>query len=126
MSLRAFLRRHKEGEEVAAAAISLNLLWQGLAAAGLVGAAFAAAAVMSTSTYHPNFTLSTKGAAFLTRNEGLRLWPYNDPYNCTVGVGHLIHYGRCSTGDYSRWRVTYSQAMTMLMHDSGWASRCVN
>jgi GH24 family phage-related lysozyme (muramidase) len=41
-------------------------------------------------------TLSTRGAAFISRFEGVVLRLYNDPVgHCTVGIGHLVHHGRC-------------------------------
>jgi GH24 family phage-related lysozyme (muramidase) len=40
--------------------------------------------------------LSNAGAAFIARFEGLILHLYNDPVgHCTVGIGHLVHHGRC-------------------------------
>ena len=40
--------------------------------------------------------LSTRGAAFVSRFEGVILHLYNDPVgHCTVGIGHLVHHGRC-------------------------------
>lgn len=40
--------------------------------------------------------LSNPGAAFIARFEGLILHLYNDPAgHCTVGIGHLVHHGRC-------------------------------
>jgi len=125
----AAVRRHKHAIETLAEAVGINIAWRVIATVLAASAASAAITAVTTeqhATYHPSFALSTKGAAFLTRNEGLRLSPYNDPFNCTVGVGHLIHYGRCSSGDYVRWRISNAQAMTLLMRDSGWASRCIN
>lgn len=40
--------------------------------------------------------LSTRGAAFVSRFEGVVPQLYNDPVgHCTVGIGHLVHHGRC-------------------------------
>ena len=40
--------------------------------------------------------LSNAGAAFIARFEGCILHLYNDPVgHCTVGIGHLVHHGRC-------------------------------
>jgi len=126
--LREFVRRHRRDEEAAVEAVGINLAWRlfaGVLASSIASAAITAAVTEHAATYHPSFVLSTKGAAFVARNEGLRLTPYNDPFNCTVGVGHLIHYGRCTSNDYARWRITSRQAMTLLAHDAGWASNCV-
>lgn len=48
--LRRFLARHKRGEEAAAEAVALDLLWTFLRYAGLFGAGVATAAVASTVT----------------------------------------------------------------------------
>ncbi len=129
--LGAFARRHKHAEEAAAEAVAVNLVWT-FAKRFLFGAAVAGAATFATvqfsggPTYHPTEPLSTKGAAFVTRYEGVRYRPYNDPFNCTVGVGHLIHMGACSTADYARWTITPAQATTLLLHDAGSATACVH
>jgi lysozyme len=40
--------------------------------------------------------LSNAGTAFIARFEGCVLRLYNDPAgHCTVGIGHLVHHGRC-------------------------------
>ncbi len=125
----AFLKRHKKEEEGAAVTLGVEILWTVLRRLGIFGAGVAAAAVFtlatSHSTYHPSFSLSTKGAAFITRNEGVRYGPYNDPYNCTVGVGHLVHHGPCTAFDYAHWRISPAQAQTLLLHDAGWAENAV-
>lgn len=124
--LRAFLSAHREQERVALSAITLDLLWTTARWFGLFGAGLATAAIFTSSTpYHPQFQLSTKGIAFIERNEGLRLTPYNDPFNCTVGVGHLIHMGACSASDYSRWRLSMAQASALLVQDSQTAQNAV-
>lgn len=123
----AFARRHKQAVEELAISAGMAIGWR-LVGAAMFGAGVAGAAVLASSssvTYHPGFSLSTKGAAFLTRHEGVRYSPYNDPFNCTVGVGHLIHYGGCSVSDYGRWRITPAQATALLMHDSAGAASCI-
>jgi len=41
-------------------------------------------------------SLSNPGANFIARFEGMVLHLYNDPAgHCTVGIGHLVHHGRC-------------------------------
>jgi lysozyme len=124
--LRGFSRRHRHSEEVAAEAVGLNLVWAAARWLGLIGAGAAAAAIATTSsaTYHPTFALSTKGAAFITRHEGIRLSPYNDPFNCTWGVGSLRHYGRCAASEYNL-RLTYAQAMALLVRDASRFTSCV-
>jgi GH24 family phage-related lysozyme (muramidase) len=98
-----------------------------LLAASAASAAVAVFATQTSTVYHPIAPLSTKGAAFIARNEGLRLRPYFDgAVACTVGVGHLIHYGGCTAYDYAHWTLTYPQAMTLLIHDAGRATACVH
>lgn len=42
-------------------------------------------------------TLSDTGARLMRVNEGFKPNPYNDSAgNCTVGIGHLIHFGKCN------------------------------
>lgn len=127
----AFVRRHKTSEEATVEAAGADVVYSILKRVGIFGAGIASAAVLSTvtgsgPTYHPTFPLSTKGAAFITRNEGVRYTPYNDPYNCTVGVGHLIHMGVCSASDLAAWKLTPTQATSLLMHDAGSATSCVH
>lgn len=126
----AFVRRHKHAEEATVEAAGLDLLWAFLRGAGLFTAGIASAATIASvtsngPTHHPTFALSSKGAAFIARNEGVRYTPYNDPYNCTVGVGHLIHMGRCSASDLATWKLTPTQATSLLMHDSSTAANAV-
>src|SRR4051812_46191023 len=41
--------------------------------------------------------LSARGEAFIAHFEGLRTSLYNDPAgHCSIGVGHLVHLGRCN------------------------------
>jgi GH24 family phage-related lysozyme (muramidase) len=52
--------------------------------------------------------LSEEGLAFLVRHEGRRNRPYQDALgHCTVGVGHLLHLGRCTEAELQR---VYSDA----------------
>lgn len=129
--LGAFVRRHKVTEEALGEAIAIDLA-RSIVKYVVGGAAVASAATLTTlalqpgPTHHPNLSLSVKGAAFVTRNEGVRYAPYNDPLNCTVGVGHLIHYGKCSNYDLTHWKISPAQSAVLLMHDSAGASSCVN
>lgn len=123
-----FFRRHREGEEIVGAAVGLNIIWQLLVGAGVFAAGFAAAATLSTSPAarpNANLSLSIKGAALLTRHEGVRYTPYNDPYNCTYGVGSLIHYGVCTPYDYAHYKLTPASAIALLMRNAGSAESCV-
>jgi lysozyme len=47
---------------------------------------------------------SRKGRDFLAREEGIRLYAYNDSAgNATFGVGHLIHLGPVTDADRHKW-----------------------
>ena len=45
--------------------------------------------------------------------------PYNDPVNhCTIGYGHLIHYGPCTPFDHEKWgQLTEKEAKQLLRKD---------
>lgn len=121
--VRAFLRRHREA---LIEAFGMDAVYFALRMIGLFGAGAASAAIVAvstqTSTYHPSYSLSVRGAAFITRYEGSVSHLYNDPYNCTIGVGHLVHMGVCNAPDYKRWPgLTQAQATSLLMHDAATA-----
>lgn len=123
---------HKRGEEEAEVAVSVSFLALRLAPLLGIGAAAASAATFALTTtspvYHPPFTLSQRGAALITRFEGVRYHPYNDatrPPVCTVGVGHAFRpFHPCSTAEF-RETFTPAQVTTLLMHDVSWAEQCV-
>ncbi len=98
-----------------ALAVAALVLVTGLPAAQAAGAARVPAARLS---------FSARGAAFVAAFEGFVPTAYDDPGgNCTIGFGHLIHLGRCSTGDRSRWgTISRSRALTMLRSDAGSAA----
>jgi len=63
--------------------------------------------------------LSDQGAKFIADHEGLRLEPYNDPFHCTIGIGHLIHKGVCTSADRAKWgRLTEAQAYDLFRSDA--------
>lgn len=64
--------------------------------------------------------LSTKGAKFIARWEGMVLHPYNDPVGyATVGVGHLLHRSKVTALDRIRWmRFKKSDAYALLQKDA--------
>lgn len=63
--------------------------------------------------------LSDQGAAFIGSHEGLRLEPYNDPFHCTIGIGHLIHKGTCTSADFAQYKgFTEQQAFDLFRSDS--------
>jgi GH24 family phage-related lysozyme (muramidase) len=64
--------------------------------------------------------LSTKGAKFIAREEGMILHPYNDPVGyATVGIGHLLHRSRVTLLDKIRWaRFRQADAYKLLQKDA--------
>jgi lysozyme len=65
--------------------------------------------------------LSPKGANFIGRFEGTVLHLYNDPVgHCTIGIGHLVHHGRCNgsePGEFKRG-ISKERAAELLMQDT--------
>ena len=49
------------------------------------------------------------------------LKPYNDadrgPTNCTIGIGHLIHAGKCTADDFQHWKGATAESLLRLFHD---------
>lgn len=131
---KSWFSRHQHTLETVGEAIAIDFGWGLLRKLWLmlvVGTASAAITLAtSTSTVpavHPTQPLSTKGAAFITRFEGVRDRPYNDARRaCTAGVGHLIHLGPCTAGDIARWTLTPAQATTLLLRDATSATACVH
>ncbi len=130
MSLLTFVKRHRRGEERIAEGIGISFAWR--AAMVAFGASAASAAITYTAAqpaavYHPGFALSVKGAAFITRNEGVRYRPYNDPSGkpiCTVGVGHVLAWRACTPGELAE-TYTPAQVTALLLHDTSSAASCV-
>jgi lysozyme len=66
--------------------------------------------------------ISPEGLAFIARNEGCVLHPYDDggpgKGNATIGVGHLIHLGPVTQADVQKYRgFTEADAMKLLHSD---------
>lgn len=62
--------------------------------------------------------LSAAGERFIAGFEGVVLRPYNDPWNATVGIGHLIHPGPVTQADVARYRrFSYADALALLAVD---------
>jgi GH24 family phage-related lysozyme (muramidase) len=63
---------------------------------------------------------SAAGAAFVAAYEGYRATAYDDAGgHCTIGYGHLIHRGRCSTQDARRWgSLDRDRAVALLWQDA--------
>jgi GH24 family phage-related lysozyme (muramidase) len=65
--------------------------------------------------------LSRKGAKFIGTYEGYVGKPYNDPVgHCTVGYGHLLHLGACTSADFSRYGsgLDAAEALRLLRRDA--------
>jgi len=71
-----------------------------------------------------NLSLSSSGLAALIRHEGVVKHYYNDPFNCTYGVGTFVHYGKC-TAQEVRTPVTDAQIAKQLQDRIDIASRAV-
>lgn len=64
--------------------------------------------------------LSENGAQLIAEFEGVALTRYNDPVgHCTVGIGHLLHYGYCDyrAGEFDLG--SYEEAWALLIADCG-------
>lgn len=76
----------------------------------------------------PALRLSEKGAMFIARFEGVRLKLYDDPAgHCTIGVGHLVHRGRCNGREPAAFKrgLTRAQAYALLQEDARKAESAV-
>lgn len=64
---------------------------------------------------------SDNGLDLIAEFEGFVDHLYNDPANhCTIGIGHLVHLGRCGGGgSEEQWRngISYSEAVHLLQED---------
>jgi lysozyme len=72
--------------------------------------------------------LSRKGAAFIARFEGIVVRLYNDPAgHCTIGVGHLVHHGRCDGSEPAEFRrgITRQRAFELLQEDAAEVARAI-
>jgi GH24 family phage-related lysozyme (muramidase) len=65
-------------------------------------------------------TFSSAGASFIAYYEGFEPTPDEDPTgNCTIGYGHLIHRGACTSVDYEDWgTITRSRGLDLLREDA--------
>ena len=72
--------------------------------------------------------LSRDGAAFIARFEGCILRLYNDPAgHCTIGIGHLVHQGRCDGSEPAEFRrgITRERAYELLQEDAATAAAAI-
>lgn len=74
--------------------------------------------------------MSDHGLAFLIGWEGARSKPYDDGGpgrgNCTVGVGHLIHYGPCTQAELDQPALSLTEINRLLRADVGRFEASVN
>lgn len=74
--------------------------------------------------------MSDAGLAFLIKWEGARSKPYDDGGpglgNCTVGVGHLIHYGPCTQAELDQPPLSLAEINRLLLADVARFETAVN
>jgi GH24 family phage-related lysozyme (muramidase) len=75
----------------------------------------------SARTLPAGLSFSTRGVEMLKKFEGLITHPYNDDPadpNCTIGYGHLIHAGRCTSADDREYgTISVARATALLRSD---------
>jgi lysozyme len=67
-----------------------------------------------------HFSLSSDGIHFIKRHEGSRRKLYNDSQgHCTIGVGHLVHKGKCDGSEPDNFRrgLTEDEVTDLLRAD---------
>lgn len=71
--------------------------------------------------------LSRNGAAFIGGFEGFRSECYDDAAgNCTIGYGHLVHYGNTTDADRNHWgTISRAKAAQLLQADASHAAAAV-
>jgi GH24 family phage-related lysozyme (muramidase) len=64
--------------------------------------------------------LSIDGAAFIAAWEGFVDHCYDDSKgHCTIGVGHLVHFGATTQHDRDAWKtITHAHALALLQADA--------
>jgi GH24 family phage-related lysozyme (muramidase) len=75
------------------------------------------------------FSLSHKGFNFIRQHEGNVLHLYDDPAgHCTIGVGHLVHLGRCNGTEPANFRrgLTNDEALHLFKSDLGAYEKAVS
>ena len=73
--------------------------------------------------------LSKRGAQLIAEFEGLRQKLYNDPAgHCTIGIGHLVHRGRCNGSEPAEFKrgISREQAYALLQRDAQRMEKAVN
>jgi lysozyme len=73
--------------------------------------------------------LSKRGAQLIAEFEGLRPKLYNDPAgHCTIGIGHLVHRGRCNGNEPAEFKkgISRQRAYQLLQKDARRMEAAVN
>lgn len=73
--------------------------------------------------------LSHQGAQFIEHFEGFRADLYDDAAgNCTIGIGHLVHMGRCNGSEPGEFRqgISRQRAEEILQQDAASAASAVH
>lgn len=72
-------------------------------------------------------TISDEGIVFISNWEGWLNKPYNDPVgHCTIGFGHLLHRGPCTSADYDEWgTISKKKGYQLLRADTKFAGDAV-
>lgn len=93
-----------------------------------VEASAASEAAAADAVAASRLSLSARGLAFIERHEGFVAHVYNDSAgNCTIGYGHLLHMGGCTSADRARYPhgISRTQAAKLLRADVRVAERAV-
>ena len=73
--------------------------------------------------------LSKRGARLIAQFEAVKQRLYNDPAgHCTIGIGHLVHRGRCSGNEPAEFKrgITRERAYQLLQADASRMANAVN
>jgi GH24 family phage-related lysozyme (muramidase) len=73
--------------------------------------------------------LSKRGAQLIAEFEGLKQRLYDDPAgHCTIGIGHLVHRGRCNGNEPAEFKkgITRARAYELLQRDARRMEDAVN
>lgn len=73
--------------------------------------------------------LSKRGAQLIAEFEGLRQRLYDDPAgHCTIGIGHLVHRGRCNGNEPAEFKkgISRGRAYQLLQKDARRMAAAVN
>jgi lysozyme len=78
-------------------------------------------AALAVGTSEPAESVSEGGLGFISSWEGFSPTVYNDPAgHCTIGFGHLVHYGNCNGSEPDEFRagITRGRALQLLEQEA--------